>query len=183
MLTSVVTFYDNETGPSSTASLLYPPPSSAVSNRKCRCVQHRHPERPTGVEGSVSSLCSTPLTLSPSNRKSGIRNPNNRRIFRRFHFSNRKYSAISCPEARRVRPTFQSNATQPDSNRDTAIKTPDKPRHFNHIQFSNRDKTQVLHPERISVSLSPRFFLSKSLCLRASVANLCDNGWLKLRLM
>jgi len=31
MLTSVVTFYDNETGPSSTASLLYPPPSSAVS--------------------------------------------------------------------------------------------------------------------------------------------------------
>jgi len=110
MLTSVVTFYDNETGPSSTASLLYPPPSSAISNRKCRCVQHRHPERPTGVEGSVSSLCSTPPTLSPSNRKSGIRNPNNRCISNHFHFSNRKYSAISCPEARRVRPTFQSKA-------------------------------------------------------------------------
>src|SRR5580700_8494689 len=175
MLTLVVTFYDNETGPSSTASLPYPP--------LCRCVQHRHPERPTGVEGSVSSLCSTPPTFSPSNRKSGIRNPNNRRIFKRLHFSNRKYSAISCPEARRLRPTFQSNATQPDSNRDTAIKTPDKPRHFNHFQFSNRDETQVLHPERISVSLPPRFSLSKSLCLRASVPNLCDNGWLKLRLM
>ena len=148
MLTLVVTFYDNETGPSSTASLLSPPPSTLISNRE-----------------------------------SGIRNPNNRRIFRRFHFSNRKYSAISCPEARRLRPTFQTNAAQPDSNRDTAIKTPNKRRHFNHFQFSNRDKTQVLHPERISVSLPPRFFLSKSLCLRASVANLCDNGWLKLRLM
>jgi hypothetical protein len=129
MLTSVVTFYDNETGPSSTASLLSPPPSTLISNRE-----------------------------------SGIRNPNNRCIFNHFHFSNRKYSAISCPEARRVRPTFQSNATQPDSNEDTAIKTPNKRRHFNHFQFCNR-------------------FLSKSLCLRASVANLCDNGWLKLRLM
>jgi len=58
MLTLVVTFYDNETGPSSTASLPHPP--------LCRCVQHRHPERPTGVEGSVSSLCSTPPTFSPS---------------------------------------------------------------------------------------------------------------------
>ncbi len=143
MLTSVVTFYDNETGPSSTASLLYQPPSSAVSNRKCRCVQHRHPERPTGVEGSVSSLCSTPPTLSPSNRKSGIRNPINRRIFNRFHFSNRKYSAISCLEARGVRPTFQSNATQPDSNRDTAIKNPDNPPHFNRFQFSNRKYSAI----------------------------------------
>ena len=114
MLTSVVTFYDNETGPSSTASLLYPP--------LCRCVQHRHPERPMGVEGSVSSLYSTPPTLSPSNRESGIRNPNNRCISNHFQFSNRKYSAISCPEARRVRPTFQSNATQPDSNRDTRLR-------------------------------------------------------------
>jgi hypothetical protein len=147
MLTSVVTFYDNETGPSSTASLLYPPPSSAVSNRK-----------------------------------SGIRNPNNRRIFKRLHFSNRKYSAIfSAPSAS----NFQSLL----SNQDTAIKTPDKPRHFNHFQFSNRDKTQVLHPEHgsgsacFSASLPPRFSLSESLCLRASVANLCDNGWLKLRLM
>jgi len=47
---------------------------------------------------------------------------------------------------------------------------------------------RVLHPE-ISESASfpasplPRFSLSESLCLRASVANLCDNGWLKLRLM
>ena len=146
------------------------------SNRKCRCVQHRHPERPTGVEGSVSSLCSTPPTFSPSNRKSGIRNPNNRCISNHFQFSNRKYSAIfSAPSAS----NFQSLL----SNRDTAIKTPDKPRHFNHFQFSNRDETQVLHPERISVSLPPRFSLSKSLCLRASVPNLCDNGWLKLRLM
>ena len=34
MLTSVVTFYDNETGPSSTASLLYPPrrPSFLIAN-------------------------------------------------------------------------------------------------------------------------------------------------------
>ena len=174
MLTSVVTFYDNETGPSSTASLLYPPPSTTISNRKCRCVQHRHPGRPTGVEGSVSSLCSTPSTLI-SNRKSGIRNPNNRRIFRRFHFSNRKYSAISCPEARWVRPTFQSNATQPDSNRDTAIKAPDKPRHFNHFQFSNRDKMRVLPPEAISgnacfrASLPPQFSPSESLCLCVSV--------------
>ena len=169
MLTSVVTFYDNETGPSSTASLLYQPPSSAVSNRKCRCVQHRHPERPTGVEGSVSSLCSTPPTLSPSNRKSGIRNPNNRCISNHFQFSNRKYSAISCPEARRVRPTFQSNATQPDSNRDTAIKTPDNPPHFNHFQFSNRHKTQVLHPEPISGSAS----FSASLPLASPSPNLC----------
>jgi hypothetical protein len=143
MLPSVVRNFDNTTGPSSTASLLYPPPSSAISNRKCRCVQHRHPERPTGVEGSVSSLCSTPPTLSPSNRKSGIRNPNNRRISNHFQFSNRKYSAIfSAPSAS----NFQSLL----SNRDTAIKAPNKPRHFNHFQFSNRDKTQVLHPERIS---------------------------------
>ena len=48
---------------------------------------------------------------------------------------------------------------------------------------------RVLRPERISgsacfrVSLPPRFSLPESPCLRASVANLCDNGWLKLRLM
>jgi len=182
MLPSVVRNFDNSIGPSSTTPLLYQLSSSAISNRKCRCVQHRHPERPTGVEGSVSSLCSTPPTLSPSNRKSGIRNPNNRRIFKCFHFSNRKYLAIF-PEHR------GPNLHPTDSNRDTAIKAPNKPRHFNHFQFSNRDKTQVLHPERISgsasfsASLPPRFSLSKSLCLRASVANLCDNGWLKLRLM
>jgi len=189
MLTSVVTFYDNEMGPSSTASLLFPP--------LCRCVQHRHPEQPTGVEGSVSSLCSTPSTLSPSNRESGIRNPNNRCISNHFQFSNRKYSAISCPEARRVRPTFQRNATQPDSNRDTAIKNPDKPPHFNHFQFSNRDKMGVLRPNHISgnASFGPSLPPDRSSlvthplslglppCLRASVANLCDNGWLKLRLM
>jgi hypothetical protein len=178
MLTSVVTFYDNETGPSSTASLLFPP--------LCRCVQHRHPEQPTGVEGSVSSLCSTPSTLSPSNRESGIRNPNNRRIFNRFHFSNRKYSAILHNESASHSPLITGHCP---SDRDTAIRTPDNPPHFNHFQFSNRHKTQVLHPERISgsasfsASLPPRFSLSESLCLRASVANLCDNGRLKLRLM
>jgi hypothetical protein len=180
MLTSVVTFYDNETGPSSTASLLYPPPSSAVSNRKCRCVQHRHPERPTGVEGSVSSLCSTPPTLSPSNRKSGIRNPINRRIFNRFHFSNRKYSAVSCLEARGVRPTFQSNATQPDSNRDTAIKNPDNPPHFNHFQFSNRDRmgfcapiisagTPLSVPPYLPIAHHSSLIRCHSACLRVSV--------------
>ena len=36
---------------------------------------------------------------------------------------------------------------------------------------------------RVPLSPLPRFSLSESLCLRASVANLCDNGWLKLRLM
>ena len=55
----------------------------------------------------------------------------------------------------------------------------------------------VLRPEHISVnasfgpSLSPNcsslvthhLSLGLPLCLRASVANLCDNGWLKLRLM
>ena len=172
MLTSVVTFYDNETGPSSTASLLYPP--------LCRCVQHRHPERPTGVEGSVSSLCSTPPTLSPSNRKSGIRNPINRRIFNRFHFSNRKYSAISCLEARGVRPTFQSNATQPDSNRDTAIKNPDNPPHFNHFQFSNRDRmgfcapiisagSPLSVPPYLPIAHHSSLIRCHSACLRVSV--------------
>ncbi len=83
MLPSVVDIFDNATGTGRRAPLLSPPSSTA--NRKCRCVQHRHPERPTGVEGS------------PPNRKSGIRNQNNRPIFNRFHFSNRKYSAISRP--------------------------------------------------------------------------------------
>jgi hypothetical protein len=59
MLSWVVTFYDNSTGPCSTAQLLSLPPSTAISNRK-----------------------------------SGIRNPNNRRIFNLFHFSNRKYSQL-----------------------------------------------------------------------------------------
>jgi hypothetical protein len=158
MLTSVVTFYDNETGPSSTASLLYPPPSSAVSNRK-----------------------------------SGIRNPNNRRIFNRFHFSNRKYSAIFHNESASHSPLITRHCP---SNRDTAIKNPDKPPHFNDFQFSNRDKMRVLRPEHISgnasfgPSLPPNcsslvthpLSLGLPLCLRASVANLCDNGWLKLRL-
>jgi hypothetical protein len=45
-----------------------------------------------------------------------------------------------------------------------------------------------LHPERTSesacfrASLPSRFSLPESPCLRASVANLCDNGWLNLRL-
>src|ERR1700751_4442604 len=131
MLPSVVRNFDNATGPTSTTPLLHQLSSSSISNRKwrcvqprhperptgvegsvsslsstlpalspsnrkCRCVQHRHPERPTGVEGSASSLSSTPPTLSPSNpnRKSGIKNPNNCRVFNHFHFSNRKYLAI-----------------------------------------------------------------------------------------
>jgi len=83
MLPSVVDIFDNATRTRRRAPLLAPPPSTTISNRKCRCVQHRHPERPTGVEGS------------PPNRKSGIRNQNNRRLFRHFHFPNRKYLAIS----------------------------------------------------------------------------------------
>jgi hypothetical protein len=168
-----VTLYDNATRTRRRAPLLVPPPSSTVSNRKCRCVQHRHPERPTGVEGSIS------------NRKSGIKNPNNCRVFNRFHFSNRKYLTISYHEATSHSPLITRHCP---SNRDSAIKTPDKPRLFSRFQFSNRDKMRVLHPE-ISESASfpasplPRFSLSEALCLRASVANLCDNGWLKLRLM
>jgi len=49
----------------------------STSNRKCRCVQHRHPERPTGVEGSLLSLSPAPPTFSTSNRKSGIKTPPN----------------------------------------------------------------------------------------------------------
>ena len=52
-------------------------PGPRKSNRKCRCVQHRHPEPPTGVEGSLLSLSSAPPTFSTSNRKSGIRIPPN----------------------------------------------------------------------------------------------------------
>src|ERR1700751_1749068 len=123
----------------------------------------------------------TPPSSTISNRKSGIRNPNSRCVFNRFHFSNRKYLTI-------FRELRSPNLQPPDSNRDTAIKTPDKPRLFSRFQFSNRYKMPVLHLE-ISESASfpasplPRFSLSESLCLRASVANLCDNGWLKLRLM
>jgi hypothetical protein len=150
MLPSVVRNFDNSTGPSSTTPLLFPPPSSIISNRK-----------------------------------SGIRNPNNRFIFNLFHFSNRKYSAIfSIPLASYHQP--------PDSNRYTAIKTPNNPRHFSHFQFSNRYKMRVLHPEHISgnasFGLTPppncsslvTHHLSLGLppCLRASTPNLCDNGWL-----
>jgi hypothetical protein len=136
-------------------------------------------------DNSTGPSSRTPLFFPPpsstiSNRKSGIRNPNNRFIFNRFHFSNRKYSAIfSMPLASYHQP--------PDSNRYTTIKNPDNPPHFNHFQFSNRDKMPVLHPEisgRACFRASPpHFSVSESLCLRASVANLCDNGWLKLRLM
>jgi hypothetical protein len=170
-----VTLYDNATGTPRRAPPLSPP--------TCRCVQHRHPERPTGVEGSPSSLCSTPpTTISPSNRESGIRNPNNHRIFKRFHFSNRKYSAIF--QEHRV-----PSLSPPDSNRDAGIKISNKPHHFNHFQFSNRDKMRLSRPKRTSgnacllTSRPPRFSPSESPCLRASVANLCDNGWLQLRLM
>src|SRR5580700_11529237 len=72
-----------------------------------------------------------------SNRKSGIRNPNNRCVFNRFHFSNRKYSAIFHNESASHSPLLTRHCP---SNRDTAIKTPDKLIHFNHFQFSNRDK-------------------------------------------
>ena len=57
--------FDNSVGPSSTAPLVSPPPSSAIPNRK-----------------------------------SGIRNRNNRRVFNRFHFSNRKYSLLLRPPRR-----------------------------------------------------------------------------------
>jgi hypothetical protein len=142
-----VALYDNSTGPCSTAQLLFMPPSTTISNRKCRCVQHRHPERPTGVEGS-----------SP-NRKSGIRNPNNHPIFNPFHFSNRKYSAISRPlfpdESASHLPLVTSHCF---SNRDTAIKTADKPHNFSHFQFSNRNKMRVLQSRTHQRErLSPRF--------------------------
>src|ERR1700722_19936122 len=52
-------------------------PGPRKSNRKCRCVQHRHPERPTGVEGSLLSPSSAPPTFPTSNRKSGIKTPPN----------------------------------------------------------------------------------------------------------
>ena len=189
MLPSVVRILDNTTGPRSTTRLLSPPPSSSISNRKCRCVQHRHPERPRGVEGSLASLFSAPLILSTSNRKSGIRNPNNHRISKHFHSSNRKYSAIFHNESASHSSLVTSHCP---SNRDTAIKSPNKPPHFNHFQFSNRDKTRLLYPEkrvRVSAVLSCLFasllpcLLASSPCLRASVANLCDNGWLELRLL
>ena len=136
--------FGNSTGPTSTTPLLHQLSSSSISNRKCRCVQHRHPERPTRVEGSVSSLSSTLPALSPSNRKSGIRNPHNRCVFNRFHFSNRKYLAISYHESASHSPLITRHCP---SNRDTAIKNPDKPRLFSRFQFSNRDKMRVLHPE------------------------------------
>jgi hypothetical protein len=153
MLTSVVTFYDNETGPSSTTPLLFPPPSSAVSNRK-----------------------------------SGIRNPNNRRISNHFHFSNRKYSAVFHNESASHSPLLTRHCP---SNRDTAIKTPDKLLHFNHFQFSNRDKCAFCMSDKSAgtplsdptyPNCSPVARHSSLVTRIASVANLCDNGWLKLRL-
>ena len=102
----------------------------------------------------------TPPSSTISNRKSGIRNPNNRCVFNRFHFSNRKYLTI-------FRELRSPNLQPPHSNRDTAIKTPDKPRLFSRFQFSNRYKMPVLHLE-ISESASfpasplPRFSLFRS---------------------
>lgn len=119
MLTWVVTLYDNATEPRRRARLPSLPRLTTIPNRKCRCVQHRHPERPTEVEGSAS------------NRKFGIRNPNNHCISNHFHFSNRKYSAIFLGH--------RSPNLQPQSlaaNRDTAIRNPNKPPYFNHFQFS-----------------------------------------------
>jgi hypothetical protein len=60
-----VVVFDNSVGPSSTAPLVPPPPSSTIPNRK-----------------------------------SGIRNRNNHRVFNRFHFSNRKYSPLLRPPRR-----------------------------------------------------------------------------------
>ena len=160
MLPSVVRILDNTTGPRRIAPLVSPARFDRVSNRK-----------------------------------SGIRNPNNLRVSNHFHFSNRKYSAISralFPEPASHSPLVTSHFP---SNRDTAIKNPNKLRHFNHFQFPNRDKMRLLHPERrlsgtavpscpcLCASLLPCLLASLPLCffspcLRASVANLCDNGWL-----
>jgi hypothetical protein len=175
MLPSVVRIFHNATGTRRTTPLLSLP--------TCRCVQHRHPERPTGVEGSLSSFCSTqPPPITISNRESGIRNPNNHPISNHFHFSNRKYSAIFLKHR-------ATNVQPPHSNRYTAIRNPINPPHFNHFQFYNRYKSHLLRPKRTSgnacfrASPPSRFSLPESPCLRASVANLCDNGWLQLRLM
>src|SRR5579864_9046089 len=119
---------------------------------------------------STTPLLYKPPALSSCNRESGIRNPNNCRIFKHFHFSNRKYSAIFHLESATHSPLITRHCP---SNRDTAIKTPGKPFLFSRFQFSNPDKMRVLHPE-ISESASfpasplPRFSLSESLCLRAS---------------
>lgn len=53
MLTWVVTLYDNATEPRRRARLPSLPRLTTIPNRKCRCVQHRHPERPTEVEGPL----------------------------------------------------------------------------------------------------------------------------------
>jgi len=45
----------------------------------------------TGPRRNRHPLCLRPSSAIP-NRKSGIRNRNNRRVFNRFYFSNRKYS-------------------------------------------------------------------------------------------
>jgi hypothetical protein len=138
-------------------------------------------------DNSTGTRSGTPLFIpSPSstfsNRESGIRNPNNHPISNHFHFSNRKYSAIFLD--------YRTTNVQPlHSNRYAAIKNPINPPHFRHFQFSNRYKTRLLRLERTNWSACLLTFLlrclspSESPCLRASVANLCDNGWLKLRLM
>ena len=86
---------------------------------------------------STTLLLYQPPSSCISNRKSGIRNPNNHRVFNRFHFSNRKYSAIFYPEARRVvlhfsaislscpASTVSSSSTQPPvSSFQSLIETP-----------------------------------------------------------
>lgn len=156
----------------------------------------------TGTRRRAPLLAPSPPSAI-SNRKSGIRNPNNRRVFNPFHFSNRKYSQLFpanlVVSLRNVAQPllFPARHSSPVthhrlSNRDTAIKNPNNPHHFNHFQFSNRDKVRVLHPEINGSALSAlarpslvthHLSLASPLCLRASVANLCDNVRLQLRRM
>jgi hypothetical protein len=165
-----VTLYDNATGPHRTTRY----PSSP------RHVSHRLPIAPSASPFEAQNAFRPyfkPLTpnLEPliSNRKSGIRNLNNHLVFSPFHFSNRKFSAVSVqprpssslPPNLIVTPRLKIRITRAVS----AIS-----------DFSNRYKTRLLCPRRGSrkASFPFRVLASASLCLRASVANLCDNGWL-----
>ena len=49
---------------------------------------------------STAPLVPPPPSSAAPNRKSGIRNRNNRRVFNRFHFSNRRYSLLLRPPRR-----------------------------------------------------------------------------------
>jgi hypothetical protein len=126
----------------------------------------------TGSDRITPLLC-LPSSSTNSNRKSAIKNPNNRRVFNPFHFSNREYFAV-------FRDPLPSSSPSPD-----LIVTPRLKSLINHTvsaisNFSNRYKTRLLCPGRVSgkASFPCRILASISPCLRASVANLCDNGWL-----